>query len=823
MELRKIQKHFFSILRTKESKEEKLMFDNERLSAAIAAYKDYFRRQWVREKYKWEAVKHFQNHWDIGARDFFAMWQRATEKTLNLLASNRFLPRAMILNFARANTEEVRKMFTELYDESKELEARVDEFRTRSDTLKEKYDDGTWKSHYQNTNAISVYLWLRYPDTYYIYKYSEYLSVAEELGSGFKPKHDSSTASMVGGFRLYDEICEKLVQDRELKEMLGGQLDKNCYEDRFLKTMTIDFGFFISRFYHEEENPDTNEWFPKDYTPGLSVANWKSLLNDKEVFYISNLEIMKRMKDHGGEATCTQLAAKYGESKNFYNAGSSSLARRIAKKTDCPLLASDDENAKWWPILFVGKHATESVQGYYIWKLRDELSQALGETDLSEIRLYAKSPSKETSREYWWLNANPKIWSFSNVSIGEEMNYTLLNENGHKRRIYQNFLDARTGDMIIGYESYPVKEIVSLARITREPDGKNLYFEKIENLSVPIAYSDLKKYSELGNMEYFVNPQGSLFKLTKDEYDFILDLIRDANPILPTKEKSKPYTKKDFLEEVYIEEWQCEELLSRLRKKKNLILQGAPGVGKTFTATRLAYLMMEKCDDSRVKLVQFHQNYTYEDFVMGFKPQEDGFKLTNGVFYQFCLQAANEPDNAFFFIIDEINRGNLSKIFGELLMLIESDYRGSKVTLAYNGLTFSVPENLYIIGMMNTADRSIALIDYALRRRFSFFDMKPGFSSEGFQTYQYHFGNETFNTLIEYIKELNKEIANDDSLGEGFLIGHSYFCAQNLCSEEWMKEVVDYDILPTLREYWFDDKQKYKNWENKLSGVFSDR
>ena len=270
---------------------------------------------------------------------------------------------------------------------------------------------------------------------------------------------------------------------------------------------------------------------------------------------------------------------------------------------------------------------------------------------------------------------------------------------------------------------------------------------------------------------------------------------------------------------MYIEA-KYERLVAVLKKKKNIILQGAPGVGKTFAAKRLAYSIMGEKDDDRIEFVQFHQNYSYEDFMMGYKPVEDGFELKYGIFYRFCQKAANHPDKDYFFIIDEINRGNMSKIFGELLMLIEADYRDTKATLAYNGLSFSVPKRLHIIGMMNTADRSLAMIDYALRRRFSFFDMEPGFDSEGFIKYQEGFANDTFNTLIDRIKELNQEIAKDKSLGKGFCIGHSYFCNTDECTEEWMQDVVDFDVLPMLAEYWFDDTDKLQRWENILHGVF---
>lgn len=404
------------------------------------------------------------------------------------------------------------------------------------------------------------------------------------------------------------------------------------------------------------------------------------------------------------------------------------------------------------------------------------------------------------------------------MPVGEVESYSLYNDNGNKRRIFQNFLDAKAGDMIIGYESTPVMKIVAIGRVTAEQDGEELYFEKVEGLASPIDYQTLRECPELERMEFFQNPQGSLFKLTRGEYDFIMDIIRDENPI-QSEESNDPYTSEDFLKEVYMTRADYAKMQAVLRNKKNIILQGAPGVGKTFAAKRLAWSMMGEIDESRIEFVQFHQNYSYEDFVMGYKPVEDGFELRYGIFYRFCQRAANQPDKEFFFIIDEINRGNMSKIFGELLMLIERDYRGTKATLAYNGLPFSVPKNLYLIGMMNTADRSLAMIDYALRRRFSFFDMEPGFDSEGFRRYQASLNNDTLNELVERVKDLNKEIAADKSLGKGFCIGHSYFCGQDECTDEWLDSIVSYDILPMLSEYWFDDATKLQRWENIMRGV----
>ncbi len=481
-------------------------------------------------------------------------------------------------------------------------------------------------------------------------------------------------------------------------------------------------------------------------------------------------------------------------------------------------MPAEDDSIKWWPILYVGRKAGKDDEGVYIWKLRDELAAALDRFDLSGVELYVHM-ADDSEHGYWMLNASPKIWSFSGIEVGAVQSYTLYNENGNKRRIFQNFLDARAGDMVIGYESTPVKQIVALAKISAEQDGEKIYFEKTEGLSIPIDYATLKACPELAHMEYFSMQQGSLFKLTRGEYNFLMDLIRDKNPLV-VKQNTEKYEKTDFLSQVFMSAQRYDTLVAVLKNKKNIILQGAPGVGKTFAAKRLAYSIMGEKDDTRIEFVQFHQNYSYEDFMMGYKPSENGFELKMGIFYRFCQKAANQPEKDFFFIIDEINRGNMSRIFGELLMLIEKDYRGTKTTLAYNGISFSVPANLYIIGMMNTADRSLAMIDYALRRRFSFFEMEPGFDSEGFVRYQNELNNETFNQLIEKIKELNKEIASDRSLGRGFCIGHSYFSNWKESTDEKMQAALDFDILPMLDEYWFDDTAKLQRWSNILHEVF---
>ncbi len=286
----------------------------------------------------------------------------------------------------------------------------------------------------------------------------------------------------------------------------------------------------------------------------------------------------------------------------------------------------------------------------------------------------------------------------------------------------------------------------------------------------------------------------------------------------PVEVDLKPYDADMFLEEVYMDKTKYDTLVALVKKKKNVILQGAPGVGKTFAAKRLAYSIMGVKDPSRVMMVQFHQSYSYEDFIMGFRPtQEGGFELKRGAFYDFCKSAEeDDEDTPYFFIIDEINRGNLSKIFGELFMLIESDKRGIELKLLYADEKFSVPKNVYIIGMMNTADRSLAMMDYALRRRFAFFDLEPGFNTKGFRAYRDSLQSEKFNRLIDRVEALNGAIAEDESLGEGFCIGHSFFCELKETSDRTLSGIIEFELAPLLKEYWFDEPTKAKSWIDDL-------
>lgn len=336
-----------------------------------------------------------------------------------------------------------------------------------------------------------------------------------------------------------------------------------------------------------------------------------------------------------------------------------------------------------------------------------------------------------------------------------------------------------------------------------------------------LFYGKNTSKDDAGSFLWMIRPELAEALKSRDLSDVPLYAEPDGEAASQTSAK-KPYDDAQFLQDVFVSKSDLTAMKGLLERKKNLILQGAPGTGKTYAARRLAYAMMGEEDDSRIGFVQFHQSYTYEDFVIGYRPNgEGGFDIQPGIFADFCARAARDSGRSYFFIIDEINRANISKVFGELLMLIEADHRGDSIELSIDRRRLTVPENLFIIGMMNTADRGLALIDYALRRRFAFFDMKPALDAPGFLAMLQDTGNEKLGALVDAVREINKEIEKDPALGQGFCIGHSYFCMQQGVTDEDVHGIARFEIEPLIAEYWFDDQQRVRKLTDKLEGVFN--
>lgn len=960
------------------------MINPNKIVSVIEGYKQYFPEHWEDEKYKWEAVKHFQDNWDIDAPNFGEMFAKATSKAGNLLVSKNVYPTGVILEFARADDNATREMFRNLFDENLDLAERITEFRTRSEEMRQKYGNGEWKNHYQTINYISTYLWLKYPDKYYIYKYMIFKECAALFDDSYSPKANGAVDNVIGGFQMYDEIRKVLMADDEFREMLSSALTDLCYPDPEFVTATIDFGFYTARYYNKE-----NEWIPslEEYAPGLSVEDWVELLRNPEVFDENSMFLVKAFYDMGGQATCSEIAEKYGDVPMHYAGIATGLARRVQKETNCPLSERDTGEDRLWSVLFTGKKADSADKGVFIWKLRDELKEAVeimmndAETGTINAWLLTYNPAKWDWEDY---DNAIKItrngigyycdWNCSNQSakVGDRVFIVKLGDKSTPKGIFatgyivsdfyegDNFditkdnkikyidiilthvVDYRTDSIItldelnekfpeqhwspqgsgiaikpeaakwlidnwknaytidndvninawllswnpifgdslnIGFIDYDdvVKDIKSgkgvwcswtcanrsakigdrvfLSRLGGQNTIRGIvatgyvisdYFKNDNDPNeraryIYVIFTDLFdfrteriiRYEELLKRfpEQKWNPQGSGIAIKPEAAKWLIEHWNDYRNDSTEVFHYTSYFKSDFLKEVFLTESEYDKLHSLVLRKKNIILQGAPGVGKTFSAKRLAYSIIGEKNESRICMVQFHQNYSYEDFIMGYRPNDNGgFELQNGVFFNFCERCKENPDKPYFFIIDEINRGNLSKIFGELLMLIETDMRGEKhkLNLVYGGTAFYIPENLHIIGMMNTADRSLAMIDYALRRRFSFYTMQPAFENadqNGFGAYTQDISCDLYHSVITKIRELNDTIRKDSTLGKGFEIGHSYFAPENKSeiNDEWVRGVVEYEIIPLIEEYWFDDDKKVDEWTKALYQVIGDQ
>ncbi len=430
-----------------------------------------------------------------------------------------------------------------------------------------------------------------------------------------------------------------------------------------------------------------------------------------------------------------------------------------------------------------------------------------------------QTESKEIEK-YYWLNTNPRIFTFFDKAIGFEQLFEGKNENGNLR---DNFSNVKLFEKVFIYETGE-KRILGIGKITKKSEDHSLTIKLIDSFEVPITLEELKSIKALEQAPFITSNMGTLKNITEEETKLILKLIQSKNEL---RDDSYSFEKLD--KEVFLKKEECEKIYNILKEKKNIILEGAPGVGKTYIAKRLCYAIMRKKEEERLLNIQFHQSYAYEDFVLGYRPtKKGGFKLKSGPFIDFCEKARKDKKNEYFLIIDEINRGNISKIFGELLVLIENDKRDTySVDLAYQGKNedyknFTIPSNLYIIGLMNTADRSLALMDFALRRRFAFYRINPLFEEEKFKTYAQSIPY--LNDIIPFIKKLNDKIKDDESLGEGFMIGHSYF--SNFKEKESQEEIknkleliLEYEIEPMLKEYWYDEKDKLKDYTNLKSWI----
>ena len=563
-----------------------------------------------------------------------------------------------------------------------------------------------------------------------------------------------------------------------------------------------------------------------DVSIGSSLAHTKAAIAERPVKGNHNLQVKIYFTGFDAkEISAFSVSEEFDKYREIFQnkIGNYVYDKNVRKQPTFNFSISEDLNDRSsWPKYFEWQLSKLST-------LQDTIIDLDKKYNILKNSNYTKNPSdvgvkkdkegEEETSTYWILMANPKIYDHNAA-------FTQKGSIAWSRK--RNLKNVSKGDIIFIYNT-KTKSIDSKCIVTEEHldpsawhDDDEFWNTEPEPLEDPflvkiLGFSDSPELNREALKQYgFKSPQVCM-KLKQELADYIDSFFADKGT-----GKCDKYNDENFLREVYLNKKDLESMKNALIVKKNLILKGAPGVGKTFAAKRLAYTIMGCQDEDRIEFIQFHQNYSYEEFVCGYKPDESGFKLEKGVFYEFCIKAKNDPNNKYFFIIDEINRGNISKIFGELLMAIENNYRDTEIQLPYDIDPLIVPDNLYIIGMMNTADRSIAMIDYALRRRFSFFKMHPGFETTQFKKYASSIDNPHFESLVNKIKEVNDVIEKDPSLGDGFCIGHSYVCKSNqheIFDDKRLKEIIKLDIIPTLEEYWFDNEKMRKEWVKAFENV----
>lgn len=814
----------------------------------IAHYKANFTSVNAQERYKWKAIHWYKKHWDIDAPDFAKMLATAFKKASNLLTSGMYYPYRMITEYANADPEAVRKIFRILHNEQLPLDERYLVFRkscqARIEQLKKSLPDRSKPlNHYQDPRAVMVYLTFQYPEKYYLFKSTMYSTFRDRVGF---EEAKSAKKSVMQKIENYSKMCNVILaevrKDTELLSMHKSRLDNTCYQDEALHLLTMDIVFYGSNYMSEELfSFGDNYWPPlKDYNPGITKDMWISILLDIAVTTDKALELLNMFMELGGESSFNNLAAHFGNQFN-YKETLQEFSTRVMNKVNCAECPKEYKEFAKYIIPFVGRMVMDGGSKRDSWKLRDELMAALNElsTESTEDTQGDKMGTLTDIGLNTILYGPPgtgKTYHTVIYAVAIIENKKLDAVKAEALESYQNVLNRYNEYKAQGriefttfHQSYGYEEFIEGIRPSVANEGDE---SEVGHIQYSVQPGMFKKFCEradrplavsTGTGDLGIGDNATIWKVSlwgtgdnevrteclqnghirigwdqygkdiTDETDFSVDggrVVLNAfiNKIQIGDIVFSCYSAStiDAIGVVTGEyEWHDEyEELKRVRKVNWIV----KGIRENILAINSG-LTMTLASVYRLSNIAI----------------SDVYKLIEK--YQPVKTIAPSRKENYVFIIDEINRGNISKIFGELITLIEESKRigkpeEMKTLLPYSMKPFGVPENVYIIGTMNTADRSIATIDTALRRRFEFKEMLP--DPEVVATVSV--GNLS---IKELLTRMNRRIAV--LYDREHTIGHAYFMPlKDGNSIEALAEIFKNKVIPLLQEYFYEDYEKIR-------------
>ena len=802
----------------------------------VAAYKADFKQRDKDERYKWIAAGWYKQKWNIEAADFSQMYGEAFDKkyTLNLLTAQHYMAYDGVVSCAKMEPETVRGLFRQLYDESVPFDKRYADFRGGFT----KFPQAKGRNQYQDQDlhAISVYLFFEYPSKYYIYQYTIYDKLKKLIGC-FEDKlsDDAQINNILNYGRICDCILSIVKKAPELLDMSHKRLTPNCCQDEEYHLLATDIAYFGSLPKTAELiNPQLQYWPSlSEYDPHITKEMWQDLLNDKAVTSEDDLRLLKMILELGGESTCANLAATYGGAHSYYNMLGSNFGGKVKKKLGLADCKDPYGKIRLFPIPFVGRDIQENGNKRFSWKLRDELKEALKSMDLSNIETTRDNTMQDKTETEFDKNIilygppgtgktyNSIVYA---VAIIENSSLDAIGSEPRDevRKRYNDYRAAGRIEFTTFHQSYGYEEFIEgIKPVADEEDAHGC-------INYEITPGVFRRFCE----------KATAFPVTDDDDYGINDF-----PVIwkvSLEGSGDNATRRDCMENGHIRiGWG--EYGAEINDQTNYYLGGESVLNAFINKMKKGDLVLSCYSATTIDAVGVVTgDYEWQDdfpkyprlrkvrwLVKGIN--EDITKINNGrsltlsSVYQLKVSLSDvmaivekyssgntgntAPAQNYVFIIDEINRGNISKIFGELITLIEPDKRLGcdeevKAVLPYSGTSFGVPDNLYIIGTMNTADRSIAVIDTALRRRFSFREIIPdpevlaGVNVEGI-------------SIKDMLVKINERITA--LYDREHTIGHS--CFMPLIKDPSLPTLAGIfkdKIIPLLQEYFYDDYEKIR-------------